>query len=654
MEPVRVADRLAMAAAAALVGRERERDQLRAWVTDPDGPSVVFVHGPAGIGKTALVTGTLAGPTTVIVDGREVEPTPATVLAHIGAVLGLGTAAPTVEEVADAIGAAAVVALIVDSYERFGLVDGWLRNRLLPLLPARTTSVLVGRNPPNVAWRAAPGWRPLLVDLLLGPLTEADAAALVARKGLAGDVAERARRSGRGHPLALELACAALVRQPDLVVGDSPPAEIVEELVEVLFDNLDPDLRTVVEAASVLRRVTVPALAAVLDRDEAAAGQAWIALHDLPFTTVRPDGLELQAVVQGVTATRLELRDPDGARALRRRAARVALATVQHRPGWSATADLLHLVENPVVRTAFIPPAGLQHPVETATAADVPDVLAITEQHLGADERTLLQRWWHHHPLGLSVARGAGGGVLAFNMVVEAAAVAAELRREDPAAAAMVADLQARPLRRGGRALFNRWMLTAARGDEPGPELALMIVDLKRTYLEMRPHLLRVYDKADPDGTLAPMLRGLGFALVAPGPSVDLWALDMPAGSVDAWIAGHIELETSAAGPGLADGDPPRRPVASLSPREREVLAALADGLTNQELADRLFISERTANRHLSNIFTKLGVRNRTAAARVAIEAGLAGNLITRDEALAMRGTDAIGGVPADTKPADR
>jgi DNA-binding NarL/FixJ family response regulator len=55
------------------------------------------------------------------------------------------------------------------------------------------------------------------------------------------------------------------------------------------------------------------------------------------------------------------------------------------------------------------------------------------------------------------------------------------------------------------------------------------------------------------------------------------------------------------------------------------VLTALAEGVTNQELADRLFISERTANRHLSNIFAKLGVRTRTAAAWVAIEAGLTG-----------------------------
>src|SRR4051812_2612461 len=140
MESPRVADRLAVAAAAALVGRERERDQLLAWVTDPDGPSAVFVHGPAGIGKTALVIGTLVGPSIVVVDGREVEPTPTPVLAHVGAVLGLDSA-PTLDQVADTFAAAAVDALVVDSYERFGVVDGWLRNRLLPSLPARTTAV---------------------------------------------------------------------------------------------------------------------------------------------------------------------------------------------------------------------------------------------------------------------------------------------------------------------------------------------------------------------------------------------------------------------------------------------------------------------------------------------------------------------------------
>jgi DNA-binding CsgD family transcriptional regulator len=624
MEPERVADRLALAAAAALVGREQERQQLRAWVTDPDGPSAIFVHGPAGIGKTTLVAGTLAGPTTVVVDGREVEPTPAGVLAHVGSVLGLPIAALTLEEVAAAIATASITALVVDSYERLGLVDGWLRNRLLPSLPAHTATVVVGRNPPNIAWRTAPGWRQLLVDVQLGPLTEEGAAQLVDRKGLGGERAERAQLFGRGHPLALELACEALTRNPDLVIDDAPLAEVVEELVDVLFDDLDPDARAVVESASILRRVTLPSLAAVLQQDEPSAEQAWITLRGLPFARAGPDGVELQPLVQDMTATRLELRDPGRARELRRRAARVALAAVQRAPDWAATADLLHLVQNPVVRSGFVPATGVQHPVEVATEADLPDVLAITERHLGEDESARLHRWWLRHPDGLAVARGPGGGVQAFSMVVEEAAVAPELRTDDPAASMMAADLKARPLRPGGRALLVRRMLTSERGWEPCPELALMIVDLKRTYLEMRPDLMRVYDTAPVGGHLEPMLRALGFTLLTSRRPVDLWALEMPTGSVDAWIAGHIELETSPERT-WPTPDPSRQRVASLSAREREVLAALADGLTNQELAERLFISERTANRHLSNIFTKLGVRNRTAAARVAIEAGLAG-----------------------------
>jgi hypothetical protein len=329
----RVADRLTLAAATALVGRDAERDQLRAWVSDDDGPSVVFVHGPAGIGKTALVRGALAGPRTLLVDAREVEPTPATVVGHIGSLLGVAATRPELADVADAIAAEGIGAVVIDSYERFGVVDGWLRNAMLPVLPARTTTVLVGRNPPNVAWRAAPGWRHLLAELLLGPLTETGAAELVARRGLPGELADRARRFGRGYPLALELACEALARHPGLVV-DGPPAEVVEELVDVLLDDLDADLRHAVEAASVLRRITMPTLAAVVDRAPADVESTWAALRELPFATVRPDGIDLQAVVQEVTARSLELRDPGRARDLRRRAARAALATVGSAPGW--------------------------------------------------------------------------------------------------------------------------------------------------------------------------------------------------------------------------------------------------------------------------------------------------------------------------------
>jgi MYXO-CTERM domain-containing protein len=84
-----VSERLAAAAAFALIGRAEERSQLTARLT-PDGPAAVFVHGPGGIGKTTLVTGTLASLPlkTTTLDARQVEPTEPGALAALGAALG--------------------------------------------------------------------------------------------------------------------------------------------------------------------------------------------------------------------------------------------------------------------------------------------------------------------------------------------------------------------------------------------------------------------------------------------------------------------------------------------------------------------------------------------------------------------------------------
>jgi DNA-binding CsgD family transcriptional regulator len=66
----------------------------------------------------------------------------------------------------------------------------------------------------------------------------------------------------------------------------------------------------------------------------------------------------------------------------------------------------------------------------------------------------------------------------------------------------------------------------------------------------------------------------------------------------------------------------PRHP-ASLSAREVEVLRLVAEGLTDAEVAERIFLSRRTASTHLTSIYTKLGVSSRTAATRFAVEHGL-------------------------------
>jgi non-specific serine/threonine protein kinase len=73
-----------------------------------------------------------------------------------------------------------------------------------------------------------------------------------------------------------------------------------------------------------------------------------------------------------------------------------------------------------------------------------------------------------------------------------------------------------------------------------------------------------------------------------------------------------------------ATARPRAAPVGVLTPREREVAVLLARGLTNRQIGEELVISASTAERHVVNIYNKLGFHSRSQLAAWVVEQGLA------------------------------
>ncbi len=110
-----------------------------------------------------------------------------------------------------------------------------------------------------------------------------------------------------------------------------------------------------------------------------------------------------------------------------------------------------------------------------------------------------------------------------------------------------------------------------------------------------------------------------GFLLKDAGPELLVQAVRSAADG-DALIAPSVTLRLLRAFADVPAGRPAAQPISPVTAREEEVLLAVAQGLTNTEIADALHISLSTVKTHLASLMAKLGARNRVEIAMWAYE----------------------------------
>lgn len=396
------------------------RDDVLAQVDDAlEGRSlrrVVYLHGPGGVGKSAVLRAVArradaAGRPVVRVDGRLVGPTLA----------GLRSA----------VDPAAVdgAVLLVDEVDAVASLRRELRDAVLATVPASGVVVVAGRAAPERAWFDG-ALQPLVSVIALRPLDQGEARRLLARQDVRDrEEVDRLVVWAAGYPLALTLATSLLPGEPGGAPGSSGPSPPLGDLDALLLERLgghelrgiDPD---VLDVAAIAPAVDGSLLAAVLPGRPTRAGLQ--ALRALSISEPLGPRTTLHPLARRALRARLASSDPDRCRTLV-----VRIAEHLHRrslgPDPGAALELAALVEEPALRLGFDPSAT--HYADVPRPGDV-DALAAATGAGSTEWFARLVRWCEERP-GQAIAVRRTDGTLSGMSVICMAGAAPDWADED-------------------------------------------------------------------------------------------------------------------------------------------------------------------------------------------------------------------------------
>ncbi|GIJ46371.1 hypothetical protein Val02_32570 [Virgisporangium aliadipatigenens] len=425
--------------------------------------AAIFLHGPGGIGKSALLQRYAdeardRGRTVVELDGRAISPTPAAFREAAGDAL---TDDRTV--------------LLVDGFEHCQGLELWLRDRFLPRLPVGVLVVLAGRRPPDLGWQSDAGWAEALCVLRLTELDRDDAVELLERRDVPAEAHKPVLRFTSGHPLALCLAAESAGRSGTW----SPDRYMVETLLaRMVGEPPSAAHRRALEVCAHAHTTTEDLLRSVLP-DDAGTLFAW--LRRLPFIDSGRHGLFPTGAAREAIDTDLRWRDPHGYRALHDTIRSHVIERIRDAPEAGvlpAATAFCYLNRRGGVISRFITYTRIGEFVECRyLPEDRADVLRLALSAEGPASAALVEFWLERQPEGFWVHKRADTGeVVGFMGQLRSAHCSTEELSADPVVAAAWAHCRAAgPVRSGETITITRFLVAAGSYMRPSPVMDMML-----------------------------------------------------------------------------------------------------------------------------------------------------------------------------------
>jgi hypothetical protein len=487
-----VDDLLAARRRARFVGRRSERELFTTALHTEHPPwSVLFLHGPGGIGKSSLLDiladdAAATGARVLRVDGRALaaDPDHQPAVEPLDDTHNAGRGGPP--SITDARRAVA----LVDTYDALDPADDRVR-RLVASLPATSLTVIAGRTLPASSWRNDPAWHDLIRVVSLRNLPPDDSRLLLRATDVDPELHDRLLAVSHGHPLALTLL-ADVVVHGGAPTDDPLTPDLVATLVRQFIDVVPSEAhRQALEAAALARVTTEFLLRDVLEIADTHALFSW--LRGLSFMESGPDGAAPHDLARDVLDRDLRWRDPQAyndvfhrVRGHIHRRLRSSEGREQQRALFDEKFVFRNLrsILSPVDWDAW----GHHHP-RPAQPDDRSAVVALVRATEGDASAEIAARWFDRQVRAFHVTRGDHGvvtGVLALLDLT--AASPADIDADPGASAAWEHAHRHAPPRPGEQITQTRFVIDAEEYQGPSPTLNATPILTMQRYLRM-PHL---------------------------------------------------------------------------------------------------------------------------------------------------------------------
>ncbi|MEK3723064.1 helix-turn-helix transcriptional regulator [Paenibacillus sp. FSL H8-0034] len=542
------------------------------------------------------------------------------------------------------------VILALDTFEELGEFEYWFREEFLVQLHSKVLVIISGRYPIQGAWLSSPAWRQLICHMPIGDLDYYAVKEYLYRSGFnVEDDIQQIWNKTKGHPLTLSLLVSTTqfhTMQPMVIEEDNG---VFAQVVHTWLKELpDPQLRELVETAAVLRHFNQELLTCAMGRP--ISTEQFLKLVGLSFVRRVDRGWLLHDLMRDAITHELQVRAPEQYGGIRKRCNLYYYDLIKesvHKKSvaWE-TAEWFYYIGDPAILAFFYQNSGthrwetlnsvnwseaeryIENRRSSAKEARIaytnPETLERYEYVISMEENLYTLKHIHLRELYeldssiVKLLRDRQGGLSGLSVIIPINVHTLDYLLTQPLSSAYFTGLPEQRLKE----------LKVPRETNAG--YFVKTIDI--------PDFADQSLRAAAGLTFITHIISAGFLVAAPPANPFFGEIHLGLGCQVAKHAVHYDYDGITPTPyyvidtrgnklqsylnkmltGLDMLDERRdaqEELSSLTPREMEVVELIIQGLTNMEIACKLYLSEVTVKKHLSNIFRKLNIKNRSQLA---------------------------------------